>query len=107
MVSFTVTSLRDFRSNLICSRPYKKMLGPLLLSLFLAGSPLAASDGPCLPAFPKGVPHGFGKALDPNVLLLIDTSGSMTFSLSGNYTWGDGGARVYLNNRWNYMAGRD
>lgn len=107
MVSFIVTSLRDFRRNLICSRPYKKMLGPLLLSLFLAGSPLAASDGPRLPAFPKGIPHGFGKALDPNVLLLIDTSGSMAFSLSGNCTWGDGGARVYLNNWWNYMAGRD
>ena len=40
----------------------------------------------------KPDPLGFSQLVEPNVLLLIDTSGSMTFRMSENETtFGDGG----------------
>lgn len=37
-------------------------------------------------------------SIEPDVLLIFDTSGSMTFDMNGNYTWGDGS---------DYFPGRD
>jgi len=47
------------------------------------------------PVFVKSIPEGFGQQLQPNVLLLLDTSGSMTYRLtSESETYGDGSRPV-------------
>jgi len=65
---------------------------------------------PIMPSVEKGIPLGFqkGSMMEPNVLLLIDTSGSMTFENdSDNSTYGDGtrpgflySSREWVWDRW-------
>ncbi len=45
-----------------------------------------------LPSVFKPIPQEYATYVPPNVLLLIDTSGSMLFNLTGGYTHGDGGS---------------
>lgn len=53
--------------------------------------PQAAGEAPVLPSCNKPLPEGYAQSVQPNVLLLLDTSGSMTFlSGSDTSTYGDG-----------------
>ncbi len=81
-----------------------KIKGSLFLTILILASFLFISccyadgnDPVIKPSFPKGLPEGFGRALDPNVILLVDTSGSMTYDTKdGTYTHGDGGIPTLL-----------
>ena len=42
--------------------------------------PQAAAEAPVLPSCDKPLPEGYAQSVQPNVLLLLDTSGSMTFT---------------------------
>ncbi|MEA3283363.1 MAG: PilC/PilY family type IV pilus protein [Synergistota bacterium] len=58
----------------------------LLIALFSCTIAMAND----LPNVFKPVPEEYSTPVPPNVLLLIDTSGSMLFDLEGNFTHGDG-----------------
>ncbi|MCF4150387.1 hypothetical protein L2W58_01020 [Dethiosulfovibrio sp. F2B] len=66
---------------------FKYFIASFLSSLFLSPFVAAASD---LPSVFKPVPEEYSTPVPPNVLLLIDTSGSMLFDLEGDTTHGDG-----------------
>jgi len=53
--------------------------------------PQAAGEAPVLPSCNKPLPEGYAQSVQPNVLLLLDTSGSMMYlSGSDTSTYGDG-----------------
>ena len=58
--------------------------------------PQEADEAPVLPSCNKPLPEGYAQSVQPNVLLLLDTSGSMTFlSGSDESTYGDGSKPYY------------
>lgn len=68
--------------------PLRSFFILLISVLFLpAGSALGSGS---LPSVFKSIPEEYTNPVAPNVLLLIDTSGSMLFNLTGSHTYGDG-----------------
>jgi len=58
--------------------------------------PQAAGEAPVLPSCNKPLPEGYAQSVQPNVLLLLDTSGSMMYlSGSDTSTYGDGSKPYY------------
>ena len=82
------------------------LAGSVVMSLML--SLAFAADEPPTTVFSasKTPPAGFSQLVEPNVLLLIDTSGSMTFAMDGDYTYGDGSNPYSFKNKQFYF-GRD
>lgn len=82
--------------NVMCYRKkifFLLLFIPVLIAMYQPEPVFSADWEPVLPSMEKGIPMGFqdGFMLEPNVLLLIDTSGSMTFETeSDNTTYGDG-----------------
>jgi len=75
-----------------------------LLILCMSSIAIASDDDSILAPLAKLAPLGFGRMLQPNVLMLLDTSGSMTFrTYSNSSTYGDG-SRPYSSQ---YYYGRD
>lgn len=80
------------------------LFSPVFFTSVLHGDP----DPQILTPFFKPIPNGFGKALEPNVLLLLDTSGSMTFNLrDDNSTYGDGTKPYGSGSSRQWYFGRD
>jgi len=71
-----------------------------VLIISMSSIAMASDDDSILASLSKQAPAGFGRMLQPNVLLLLDSSGSMTFWIGSNssstYTYGDG-SRPYGN----------
>jgi len=58
--------------------------------------PQEAGEAPVLPSCNKPLPEGYAQSVQPNVLLLLDTSGSMMYqSGSDTSTYGDGSKPYY------------
>jgi len=78
-------------------------------SIMVQGEPWSVSE--IFTPFYKPVPPLFENNIQPNVLLLIDTSGSMTFNMTNdNTTYGDGSKPVdygFYNNSTQFYYGRD
>ncbi len=95
----------------LCNRllsPKAKMLFAMgmiaILTLCSSSLSLAYDEDSILAPLSKTTPLGFGRMLQPNVLMLLDTSGSMTYrTYSQSSTYGDG-SRPYSNQ---YYYGRD
>jgi len=91
----------------------KRRIAAVLLALLVATISYAviSSGDPAakpLASFFKPIPSGLSDTLQPNVLLLLDTSGSMTFRLdSGNTTYGDGSKPFFFSGGTQYYYGRD
>ena len=91
----------------------KRRIAAILLALLVATISYAAisSGDPAskpLASFFKPIPSGLSDTLQPNVLLLLDTSGSMTFRMdSGSDTYGDGSKPFTHGTQTEYYYGRD
>jgi len=77
----------------------------IVLGLFAVFSQ-ADTNTVVLPSCDKPLPEGYAQSVQPNVLLLLDTSGSMTFtSASDTSTYGDGSKPYkYGNNVYRYFG---
>jgi len=70
--------------------------------------PQAAGEEPVLPSCNKPLPEGYAQSVQPNVLLLLDTSGSMMYlSGSDTSTYGDGSKPYKYDNKIYRYFGRD
>lgn len=102
--------MKKFLSNI---NVIKRVFVAVAVLAFIAFVPLevlpqAASEEPVLPSCNKPLPEGYAQSVQPNVLLLLDTSGSMMY-LSGSETstYGDGSKPYkYGDNIYRYF-GRD
>ena len=78
------------------------VMGVLLAALVMAPANAAFEKQYSVFSALKSPPEGFSLIVEPNVLLLIDTSGSMTFQMDNdNSTYGDG-TKPYKN--WTYYG---
>ncbi|MFY9430420.1 MAG: PilC/PilY family type IV pilus protein, partial [Acetomicrobium sp.] len=85
--------MKKFLSNINVIKRVFVMAAALAVIAFvpLGVLPQAAAEAPVLPSCDKPLPEGYAQSVQPNVLLLLDTSGSMTFtSASDTSTYGDG-----------------
>lgn len=85
----------SFLKNIPLRYRYKNWFLPciaiILISMITSVPAWGVDDPQILAPLYKDAPLGFGRMLQPNVLLLLDTSGSMTFRTdSSTTTWGDG-----------------
>jgi type IV pilus assembly protein PilY1 len=79
----------------------------IVLGLFAAFSQ-ADTNTVVLPSCSKPLPEGYTQSVQPNVLLLLDTSGSMMYrSDSDTSTYGDGSKPYKYNNNVYRYFGRD
>lgn len=85
--------MKKFLSNIIVIRRVFVATVALAIIAFipLGVLPQAAGEAPVLPSCNKPLPEGYAQSVQPNVLLLLDTSGSMMYlSGSDTSTYGDG-----------------
>ena len=85
--------MKKFLSNINVIKRVFVMAAALAVIAFvpLGVLPQAAAEAPVLPSCDKPLPEGYAQSVQPNGLLLLDTSGSMTFrSASDTSTYGDG-----------------
>ncbi|PIE54976.1 MAG: hypothetical protein CSA35_03695 [Dethiosulfovibrio peptidovorans] len=90
----------------------RRVLTALLVGVLVLGGSLlprvAAWSDPVLPSILKNIPKEYTNPVVSNVLLLLDTSGSMAFSmLHGDRCWGDGSHPWKYRNLWQIYYGRD
>lgn len=79
-----------------------------LITFLIAPASIAFEPQTNVFSAPKNPPAGFSQIVEPNVLLLIDTSGSMTFFMDNDSsTYGDGTNPYYLNGATRRYYGRD
>jgi len=90
--------MKKFLSNI---NVFKRVFVAVAVLAFIAFVPLevlpqAAGEAPVLPSCNKPLPEGYAQSVQPNVLLLLDTSGSMMYlSGSDTSTYGDGSKPYY------------
>jgi len=90
--------MKKFLSNI---NVIKRVFVAVAVLAFIAFVPLevlpqAAGEAPVLPSCNKPLPEGYAQSVQPNVLLLLDTSGSMMYqSGSDTSTYGDGSKPYY------------
>lgn len=73
----------------------------ILLATFLIAPVFAGSDdSKSVFSAPKSPPEGFSLIVEPNVLLLLDTSGSMTFFMDNDDKTGGDGSKPYGNYKY-------
>ena len=101
--------MKKFLSNIsVLKRAF--VLVAVAFVIIVAGQlgilPQAAAEPPVLPSCNKPLPEGYAQSVQPNVLLLLDTSGSMMYrSESDTSTYGDGSKPYkYNNNVYRYFG---
>jgi hypothetical protein len=82
--------MKNLRKNRATVLQYMIFLAGLITFL-IAPASIAFEPQTNVFSAPKNPPAGFSQIVEPNVLLLIDTSGSMTFFMDEDKpTYGDG-----------------
>ena len=102
--------MKKFLSNINVIKRVFVMVAALAVIAFvpLGVLPQAAGEAPVLPSCNKPLPEGYAQFVQPNVLLLLDTSGSMTFrSASDTSTYGDGSKPYKYGDKIYRYFGRD
>ncbi len=90
--------MKKFLSNIIVIKRVFVAVAALAVIAFVPFEvlPQAAGETPVLPSCNKPLPEGYAQSVQPNVLLLLDTSGSMMYqSGSDTSTYGDGSKPYY------------
>jgi hypothetical protein len=102
-----VSFMKNLRKNRATVLQYMIFLAGLITFL-IAPASIAFEPQTNVFSAPKNPPAGFSQIVEPNVLLLIDTSGSMTFFMDNDSsTYGDGTNPYYLNGANRRYYGRD
>jgi len=102
--------MKKFLSNINVIRRVFVAVAVLAVIAFvpLEVLPQAAGEAPVLPSCNKPLPEGYAQSVQPNVLLLLDTSGSMMYlSGSDTSTYGDGSKPYKYDNKIYRYFGRD
>ena len=89
--------MKKFLSNInVIKRVFVMAALAVIAFVPLGVLPQAAAEAPVLPSCDKPLPEGYAQSVQPNVLLLLDTSGSMMYlSGSDTSTYGDGSKPYY------------
>jgi type IV pilus assembly protein PilY1 len=102
-----VSFMKNQRKNRATVLQYMIFLAGLITFL-IAPASIAFEPQTNVFSAPKNPPAGFSQIVEPNVLLLIDTSGSMTFFMDNDSsTYGDGTNPCYLNGSNSLYYGKD
>ena len=102
--------MKKFLSNInVIKRVFVVAAALAVIALVPLGIlPQAAGEAPVLPSCNKPLPEGYAQSVQPNVLLLLDTSGSMMYlSGSDTSTYGDGSKPYKYGDKIYRYFGRD